>query len=956
MKSIFITIALFFVPLVANGQHTFDFEHGTQGWKANKGKVFTTTDYYKEGRQALAWEAPANAELSVNISPLSVTSTEAIAFYIHSSEISADVLHIRFYSEKQLVHQATVWLNFSGWRAVQYAYSSMETLKNAPIDRIGYIRSSNRKGSALLCFDEIQLNKEANKDFLAGPHQADSKKGSAESTLIDLYHQPIDIVPSVPTATELEGLAEIGTHQNLVFETANEKQLERARGAVEAFELKRNKDGRMTGKPIPLMDRLTNDEILNYMSPLAALASSETDKTLCRDYIDYLLEQGIAEGMNYRMRYSDYAVVRKAPLALFAALEVATDDQKPELLKLIRWMTEYGKLYSPEKEYLGSMNADILTNYLQYYLAFAQAQPTPDARVAEMKAFSRFLSRQTEYTEGDRGILKADGTGFHHKSHYNNYMYAYRYWIDFADRLKGTEFRVDQAAFDRMSKAVISMYVMMGRDKGDNRFTANSLAGRNAYYKAGAKVQVYKKEFKKLIEIGGDIQGKPFDKELAAAYNYFFITDEYDVPAMAYNGFYQFNYSPLGIYRTDDWVVVMRSPTTKFWGSEIYNKTNRMGRYQSNGTVEVMYNGGLTASGLPTNEDCGGWDWNVVPGTTTVHYTDWTQLMPSADTAPRFDQFTLTKDFAGALAWGEMGLFAADFDQIDRWGGKQNFEPTNLTYKKSVLACDGMLLCLGSDISAGGRYSDDMITATNLFQEIKSKKSGQPAVDGEYIEEGFAQAEAIEQTRYILTGMSTGYIIPKQEDRLVIKYGKQTTPKQTGEDADNPKTTQVAVKAYIDHGVKTTNKTYSFVVIPQATNEELSARAAEIDEIFRVEQLDANVHAVTYLPEKIEAYTFFSPANELTGIIEGATSQLLILTKAEEDGKRLFAICNPNHNPKSDSTFGWISQPTEGSFTLKGKWEAEAAEQMGITYKEGNTIVQYRLERGEPQYFTLKQQ
>lgn len=954
MRSIISIIILLLMPYMAYSQYTFDFEEGTQEWKSTKGKVYATTDYFKQGKQALAWEAPANAELSVGIAPKTFADEKAIAFYVHSAEASADVLNICFYNGKQPVHKEAILLNFSGWRVVQKTYADMEALKGVRIDRIGFMRASSGKTATLLCFDDIQLNREADKEYLAGPHMALGIKASApQSVLTELYNNPVDIIQSTPTSAELAGITAIAKQKILTFDPANEKQLERARNTVQALDLKRNKNGRMTGKPIDLMQRLTNDELLAYTTPLAALASSQSDKALCIDYIDYLLEQGIAEGVNYRMRYSDYAVVRKAPLALFAALQVATENQKPELLKLIKWLTEYGKLYYPQNEYPGTMNADILTNYLQYYIAYALAQPTPAAQVAEMKAFSRFLCRQTEYTQGDRGILKADGTGFHHKSHYNNYMYAYRYWIDFADMLKGTEFRVDKGAFDRMSKAVTSMYVMMGRDKGDNRFTANSLAGRNAYYKAGAKVQVYKKEFKKLIEIGGDIQGKPFDNELAAAYNYFFMTDEYAVPAKAYNGFYQFNYSPIGVYRTNDWVVVMRSPTTKFWGAEIYNKTNRMGRYQSNGTVEVIYNGGLTASGLPANEDCGGWDWNVIPGTTTVHYTHWAQLMPSANTAHRFDQFTLTKDFAGALAWGEAGLFAADFDQIDRWGGKQNFEPTHLTYKKSVFACDGLLICLGSDISAGGNYADDMITATNLFQEMKSKKSGTFTVNGETVEEGFELTQEVDQTHYIRTHMSTGYIIPKQQNKLVVKYGKQTTPKQTGEDAEAPKTTQVAAKAYIDHGVKTSGKQYAFVVMPQTTDEELAAQAKRIEEIYRVERMDENVHLLNYLPKGIEAYTFFAPACNLTGVVKGATSQLLLLTKAEQSGKRAFAICNPNHQPKSDEQFGWISQPTEGTFIVEGKWNAGENKQIILEYKEGDTIVHYRLADGAPQYFTL---
>ena len=54
-------------------------------------------------------------------------------------------------------------------------------------------------------------------------------------------------------------------------------------------------------------------------------------------------------------------------------------------------------------------------------------------------------------------------------------------------------------------------------------------------------------------EIGGDIKGETVDLDLASYYNYFFMTKKYaNAPDMNLEGFYQFNYSPLGIYRFDN--------------------------------------------------------------------------------------------------------------------------------------------------------------------------------------------------------------------------------------------------------------------------------------------------------------------------------------------------------------------------------------------------------------------
>lgn len=44
------------------------------------------------------------------------------------------------------------------------------------------------------------------------------------------------------------------------------------------------------------------------------------------------------------------------------------------------------------------------------------------------------------------------------------------------------------------------------------------------------------------------------------------MTDKYDIEPAKVDGYYQFNYSPAGIYRQNNWVATMRSATTQFWG------------------------------------------------------------------------------------------------------------------------------------------------------------------------------------------------------------------------------------------------------------------------------------------------------------------------------------------------------------------------------------------------------
>ena len=91
----------------------------------------------------------------------------------------------------------------------------------------------------------------------------------------------------------------------------------------------------------------------------------------------------------------------------------------------------------------------------------------------------------------------------------------------------------------------------------------------------------------------------------------------------------------------------------------------------------------------------------MMPGSTTVHYTDWKEMTPNKmmlTVSTKNQQRLILQEH-----WlGKTGLFAAAFDQDDRWGSRR-FEPTNLSFCKSVFAVDGMLYSLGTDIEGERR-------------------------------------------------------------------------------------------------------------------------------------------------------------------------------------------------------------------------------------------------------------
>ena len=762
-------------------------------------------------------------------------------------------------------------------------------------------------------------------------------------------------------------LNEFRKKYKLTAPKANPNEIEAALMQIQIYQLERVNATTVTGTSFLKKDKITLQQGRDLAKTVRALAfaalrdGGEAKKSLYL-FLDYLFSENIIESIP-KYKYSNYNDVRKVPADFLSALSVCDDLRKGRLIMAVKNLLEADQLYLGAEEIRQRVNSDYIYNVTPHLFICAVHNPDEEQAVKDLSAFSHFLSACTQYSPSGYDVLKPDGTGFHHNTHYNGYMYSYKTWVEYMGRLKGTSFRIEKDAYERMKKAVISVYLMAVRSGSDKqRYFANSMAGRHPF--TGLDVNFSKELFKTLIEIGGDVLGVPYDKELASYYNYFYKTRQYaDAPELDADGFYQFNYSPAGVYRHGDWIAVMRCPTTNFWGGELYSKTNRFGRYQSHGTLEILYEGGLAKCGYPENKEKkgAGWDWNMMPGSTTVHYTDWKEMMPNKNDADRFDQKSSTTNFAGALAWKDCGLFAAAFDQDDRWGSRR-FEPTNLTFCKSVFAIDGMLFDIGTGISAKGSYPDEWFTATNLFQSIISKDNKSLVVNGKEMK---MRQEIIIDTQkpaWLVTPATTGYFIPKGHDKLVIKYEEQNTPSSAGMDAEFGK--EVAAKAYLYHGVKPEKKDYQFMVVPATSPEKMEelAKKQEKGELFKVLVAQDSIHVVKHIPSASTAYALFAPATNLScGVVCASETELLLMERLDKTGKNLnLALCNPNLRPETIGKNNWRPTPTQAVVELKGNWAMKAGSQDQRVSLEknsrGNTVLRTVLSEGSPVYVSLVNQ
>ncbi len=939
----------------------FDFNNDlSKQWNTNDGTLSITDEHFTEGTRALNWQISGdNAQLSVSFTEGFKLNNNAFFFSFYNKKSYKDgKMKIEFLSSGgEILRTINIDMDFTGWRDYKRTYEKdFAEIKSGDVSKVNFIVTN--APDAYICFDNV--------NFIAS--------NSSFGSFNDLFRADIEqikngtnrmcrsfaLIPSSinyeATTEEVAALEGLRNIHSVTTPSYNFILLTSAKKYVTEMNIQRNQDGTIKGCAINTASNNTdfwstltqNLEILAY--------GAQNNPESYRAYFDDLVDQIIEQGLFYNFEgftYSDYTSLRTIPKRLLNSLPACNENQKTELLRAAQWFVEYGTIYDPS--YNVRMSSDYIYNILQYPFVIAANQPDNNIASGQLRSLSEYLANATEYTPGNIGFLKPDGCGFHHNSHYINYMYSFKSFNTLMGSLKGTPFRVSADGYERFRKAIISQFLMASRNTG-SCYTANSLAGRHPIV-GGNLIQFTKADFDELILTGGDIYGTGIDKEAAAAYNYFFYDNKYNVEEINFEGYYQFNYSPVGVYRHDNWVATMRTPTTKFWGAEIYSKTNRLGRYQSHGTLEIVYNNSeLTASGLPAKAE--GWDWNVVPGATTVHYTDWTEMMPNRSLTDRFDQYAKTTNFAGALAWEDCGMYGSEFDQIDTWGG-QRFTPTNLTFKKSVYAFDGILISLGSDISTSGSYSDAMITATNLFQSVNP--SSALLINGTEMKNGDEEKILANDNYAILTPEGTGYFIPSGNDDITVRFGTQSAPNETGADITNPATV-TAAKAYINHGVKQSGKKYSFVVMPGTDKDKLSAMAEKMKdnggEIYTVQNQNEDYHALRYHARNILAASVFKAQTLSLDDVCETGSEMLIMQRKENEQRVSFAITNPNLRPQQITTDGvshWISTPTETFITLNGEWYivTDSDESIRVVRQNNTTLVYMTITDGEPVYFAL---
>ncbi|MDH7461699.1 polysaccharide lyase family 8 super-sandwich domain-containing protein [Chitinophagaceae bacterium 26-R-25] len=921
MKYALLTTFAVAICLLSFGQQKlYDFNTNIPANFSSSGDSLSlSAEHAKDGTNSLKWQVTKGVVLAARDLGISGNETgdvkaSSAQFFIYSKQVTNDTLVFRFYDKDgTLKREGHMLLNYKGWRdyhrSYRFDYNNGRELPGFALDKMEIVyKPENPATKSTLYLDAFRMVGDI-KDRVPGPHmKLDLRHFTGHVDLLKDFLLAPDIEAGPATAKELLDAQAVALYYVRNIPKVESAKLVAAKKFVEACAIRSNADGTISGRGqlfFDLEDEDTLVQVSQYCAYLAEAAIHDGDedaKNKLLDFTAYLLDQGLAEGGRLFLHLGHYTSTRTFPVGFLESMQLYPPDMKAEVIKMLKWHIGYNKIYKNIIDPDRSIDYMFLrSNFLFELTALTHST---NEWVRDLKCASRYLSLFSEPAPGKQDGMKTDGCYFHHETHYIGYCYALPVYVDRMYSLKGTSYSITPKAFRNIALAFKALFLQSSKGV----LLANSLTGRNPF----CGFTLTGNSLEKLAEVGGDIEGKPYDTDLAALYNYIFKTNKYPQAKGDYDGFYQFNYAQTGVTHKNNWTAVMKGFTNKLWGAEIYVQENRYGRYQSYGALEVLYDGDSTASGYPAIGG-NGWDWNVAPGTTTVHIP-FAELQAKQGRADEFNQ----NSFAGALSLGNNGIFAMDFKER---AGK-NYTPNNLKFHKSVFSFNNLLVCLGSGISSTNATDT---TATNLFQAVSASanpavyvNSAQAISNGNYTKVLSAASKGV----WLVNGQTTGFYIPKGSGNVIVERGQQTTPEETSLTGSLSSTSNFS-KAYIDHGTSPLNASYRFVVVPGTAPKQMKKIADNIasGKLFEVLSQTDSLHAVKYIPENLTSYVFFSANNNVNmGYIKSISGKALVGVKEKNDSL-IITINNPDLNAVDDAVNGWRSARYDVNIQLNGTWK-----------------------------------
>lgn len=921
---------------------------------SDKQELALSSSYYKEGSKSLEWKFSPNSILDIpSESVFTLEGDNGITLWIYNEKPQQDSLRFEFYSPNGHVsHHFGFRLYAAGWRACWISFKHMQGDKQ---DKkiAGYrIIAPNRTGRVFidrLTFPVKKINDRTTPDLQMPTNNSLTYRDLWHWCRVwqwEQYQYDLPLSESL-TTDEKQELATVEARLTAILDTpkAPKKGISKAYSTFKAANIRPSSNG-FTGAPVVAPDELNRrkgelswNDLEDMLSGFAYDAYYNHSAQSAKNYFlvwDYAINQGFAfgsgMGTNHHYGYQVRKIYTTAWLMRDAIWKAPNRDNI--LSALIFWSAlqetripfQYGR-----DELLDSWHTLLMAKTVSALLFVDERE-----RARALAGLSRWLSGSLQYSPGTIGGIKVDGTTFHHGGFYPAYTTGVLAMVgQFIALTSHTRYVPTMEARQVLKSAFISM-----RNYCNIYEWGIGISGRHPF---GGSMKENDVAAFAYLALAGDLSGESntFDHHLAADYmrlcnndtpEAIYFRKEGITPAKAPQGFFVYNYGSAGIFRRNDWMVTLKGYTTDVWGSEIYRKDNRYGRYQSYGSVQIMGYPSRKASGFDEN----GWDWNRLPGTTTIHLPF--DLLDSP--LPGTTMAHSKENFSGSSSLeGKNGMFAMKLMERNL----KNFTP-DFVARKSVFCFNNRMICLGTGIS---NSNASFPTETTLFQSTFQKGKSDIYVDGKLKNVPFHQELNDGKRHCIQDGYNNYYLV--NGDNVQIQIARQ----DSHHEKNRAKTQGTFASAYINHGAAPQNAGYEYMVLIQPSPKELDAARRKAP--YQILHKDSIAHVVIDKQTGITAYaafeTYLPQKDELFLSIPAET----MVMQKQSGSNLLLSVCDPNLNISEKAfTTKEPSHPIEKKLILKGQWKCKTLqEDVTVEVGQTETVLTVTCRHGQPIEFIL---
>ncbi len=913
------------------------------------GKLHLSSWYYKEGKQSLQWDFLPGSILNVKVKPFVLDEkngdASGITLWIYNENPCQDSLRFEFVNPKgEVTHWFSFHLRAAGWRACWIAFEHMQG-KRQDKTIAGYrLVAPHRKGRIFLdrlTFPVDRINLRTTPDEQMPTNNNLKGRDLWHWCLVWKWEQYRYDLPLMPTLTPHQKKQFAVIEQRLTdFLQIKEPPMAIIRKAYQIFSkaaIYPSVAGTgFIGAPLVAPDELNRQagelslsDIESMLSGFAYDACYNQNEEAEKKYFlvfEYAMDQGFAfgsgMGTNHHYGYQIRKIYTTAWLMRNAIFRYSNRDA---ILATLRFWAALQETRQPcsygRDELLDSWHTLLMPKLISALLI-----PIEKEKERALRGLSRWLSTSLEYTPGTIGGIKVDGTTFHHGGFYPSYTIGVLATIgQYIAFTSATDYELTENARRHLKKAFLTM-----RNYCNLYEWGIGISGRHPF--SGKMGQEDVESFARL-SLAGDLSGKgdSFDRQLAA--DYLRLLGTKDTPSAQYfrqegispapspQGFFVYNYGSAGIFRRADWMVTLKGYNTDVWGAEIYAKDNRYGRYQSYGSVQIMGTGrpvSRAASGFVPE----GWDWNRLPGTTTIHLPFHLLDSPLKGTTMAHSK----ENFSGSSSLEALnGMFAMKLMERNL----KNFT-SDFVARKSVFCFNNRLICLGTGITNSNTVYP---TETTLFQCKYNGRTPQTSIDDYWLHDGY------DNYYHVANGT-----VHSQVARQTSRHEK------TKEETEG-----IFSSAWIDHGKAPSQASYEYLVVIQPTPAQLNR--LQQTPSYQVLCQNDTAHIVFDKETGITAFAVFEEYHPSSTIfISEIPAETMLMYRPITKNIIRISVCDPNLN-LSEKTYTTkeSSQIIHKKVLLQDRWElTQMSERVSIEYKGGKTQLTVICQHGQPVEFELK--